>query len=408
MSVETRYLRLSVLVMLMACGDDSAALDAGRDAPADTSSDAADASIDTAIDTALDAPMDPSRFVDPSAYEYDWTCSGEVAPTGGAPDADPPTEDCSEGVWPDLDVTVLACPTVTDVMRDDPVSGMTLPLPDERELPLEIPVSESGSFIAPDAPSTWPETLRVVAWNMEYSSNLDAQIDSLVDDPELGAADVYLLSEVDRCSTRNGVRRAARLLAERVQGDYVYGIEFVELSIGRDIGGDTGQAIVSRRPITGASLLCHSSQFDWFETESEPRLGQRVVLHADIPAGDTEVRVWAVHFESNDAFGERRAVQAKELLDASQARACDRPQIVAGDFNAWYGAAPELVVFRANDFLDAMAELGDTESTHDSGRRLDYMFARGFEITGGAVLRDVHTSDHFPLWVDLRVNAGDT
>lgn len=381
-------------LLAFACADD-AMLDAGRDTtPTDTSTD-------TTIDTALDAPTDPSRFVDPSAYEYDWSCSGEVAPTSEPPNAEPPTEDCSEGVWPDLDVNTLACPTLTDVMRDDPVSGLTLPLPDARELPLDIPVSESGSFIPLDAPTTWPDTLRVVAWNMEYSSNLDAQIDSLVDDPDLGAADVYLLSEVDRCSTRNGIRRAARLLAERVQGDYVYGIEYVELSIGRDIGGDTGQAIVSRRPIRGAALLCHSSQFDWFESESEPRLGQRVVLHADIPAGEGEVRVWAVHFESNDAFGERRAVQAKELLDASQARACDRPQIVAGDFNAWYDAAPELVVFKANGFLDALAELGDTESTHDSGRRLDYVFTRGFDITDGAVLREIRTSDHSPMWVDV-------
>ena len=395
-------LTLGLAVLLIACGDDSAPVDAGRDAVMPDAP--VDASFDSAIDTALDAPMDPSRFVDPSAYEYDWVCSGEVAPTGTLPDMEPPTEDCSEGVWPDLDVTTLACPTVTDVMRDDPVSGLTLPLDDERELPLEIPVSESGSFIPAGAPTTWPDTLRVVAWNMEYSSNLDAQIDSLVDDPELGAADVYLLSEVDRCSTRNGVRRAARLLAERVQGAYVYGIEFVELSIGREIGGDTGQAIVSRRPITGASLLCHSSQFDWFESEREPRLGQRVVLHADIPAGDGEVRVWAVHLESNDAFGELRAVQAKELLDASQASACDRPQIVAGDFNAWYDTAPELVVFKANGFTDALAELGDDGSTHDSGRRLDYVFTRGFDITDGAVLREIRTSDHAPMWVDVRVS----
>ena len=115
------------------------------------------------------------------------------------------------------------------------------------------------------------------------------------------------------------------------------------------------------------------------------------------------MRVWAVHLESNDAFGERRAVQAKELLDASQASACDRPQIVAGDFNAWYDAAPELVVFKANGFVDALAELGDSGSTHDSGRRLDYVFTRGFEITDGAVLREIRTSDHAPMWVDVRV-----
>ncbi len=391
-------------LIVWGCGDDAAAPDAGMDVGPDAASDTANDTVaDTAFDTAQDAPTDPSRFVDPSAYDYDWVCAGEVAPTGTLLSEEPPSEDCSAGVWPDLDATRLACPTVTEATREDPVSMMSLPPDDSRALPLDIPISESGSFLLAELPTEWPNTLRVVAWNMEYTSNLDEQIDSLVEDPELGAADVYLLSEVDRCSTRNGVRRAARLLAERVEGEYVYGIEYVELNIGRDIGGDTGQAIVSRRPITGAALLCHSSQFDWFVSEAEPRLGQRVVLHADIPVGDTSARVWAVHFESNDLFGELRVVQAKELLDASQATACDRPQIVAGDFNAWYDTAPELVVFKANGFDDALATLGDTGSTHDSGRRLDYVFTRGFEINDGAVLREIRTSDHAPMWVDVTV-----
>jgi len=72
-----------------------------------------------------------------------------------------------------------------------------------------------GCHFAPNAqPSTWPGALRIVAWNLEYSSSLDEQIEVLTTDPELSKADVYLLSEVDRCSTRNGDRRAARLLAE--------------------------------------------------------------------------------------------------------------------------------------------------------------------------------------------------
>jgi endonuclease/exonuclease/phosphatase family metal-dependent hydrolase len=238
---------------------------------------------------------------------------------------------------------------------------------------------------------------------MEYTDELDAQIDSLTTDPRLSDADVYLLSEVDRCSTRNDVRRAARLIAQRISGAYVYGIEFVELSIGRTIGGDTGQAIVSRRPITGAALSCHSSQSDWFANDEQPRLGQRVVLHADIPAGAGAVRVYAVHFESNDPLGERRAVQVKELLDAAQTHACDRPQIVGGDFNTWYDTAPELVLMRNAGFADALLEAGDTSATHDNGTRLDYIWVRGMTVTAGGVLDDVVTSDHRPVWAEVEV-----
>ena len=349
-----------------------------------------------------DGGFDLADYVDAEAFVYDWSCTGEVAPDEAVPSADPPITDCSAGIWPDLAVESI-CPTVTDVTRTDPDTGEPLPPADDRSLPLDIAPSESGSFLPAGVPATWPASLKVVAWNMEYTDELDAQLESITTDPRLADADVYLLSEVDRCSTRNDVRRAARLIAERISGAYVYGIEFVELSIGRTVGGDTGQAIVSRRPITGAALTCHSSQSDWFASDGQPRLGQRVVLHADIPAGDTSARVYAVHFESNDALGDKRAVQVKELLDAAQARACDRPQIVAGDFNTWYDTAPELVLMRNAGYVDALATSGDTSSTHDNGTRLDYVWVRGMTVRGGGVLSDVLTSDHRPVWAEVSV-----
>jgi endonuclease/exonuclease/phosphatase family metal-dependent hydrolase len=252
-------------------------------------------------------------------------------------------------------------------------------------------------------PTTWPKKLRVVAWNMEYTDELDAQVDALLTHPELKDADVYLLSEVDRCSTRNDVRRAARYMAQKLQAEYVYGIEFVELSIGRTIGGDTGQAIVSRRPLTGAALTCHTQEFPWATDKGEPRIGQRVVLHADIPAGSTSIRVHSVHLESRDALGEKRAAQIKQVLDRAQALGCERPQIVAGDFNAWYPTAPELTLMKQTGFADALAAAGDTGETDTRGTRLDYMWVRGLTVSAGGVLRDVKLSDHFPLWADLTV-----
>jgi endonuclease/exonuclease/phosphatase family metal-dependent hydrolase len=347
----------------------------------------------------------PGRNLPEEAFTYAWNCAGEVAPSGDAPASEPPSEDCSAGIWPDLDATMDVCPTVSSAMKTDPESGRSLPLPDARPLPTDIRVTESGSFLPDDLPARFPARLKVVTWNMEYTANLDAQIETLTTRPELRDADVYLLSEVDRCSARNGVRRAARMLARAVGGQYVYGIEYVELSIGRTVGGDTGQAIVSRRPLSGAALLCHSSQYDWLATTREPRLGQRVALHADVPVGDRTMRVYAVHFESNDALGEKRVVQVKELLDVAQSLACERPQIVAGDFNTWYPQAPELEVLRTSGFVDALAEIGDTAVTHvPTGFRLDYVWTRGFRAVRGGVLRDVTTSDHYPVWAELELN----
>ena len=337
------------------------------------------------------------------SYDYDWSCSGEVAASGEPIATDAFPDDCSTGVWPDLDDTADICPTISDLTRTDPVSGKELPSSDGRTLPREIAVNESGSFLPAASPADWPSTLRVVAWNVEYTAHLDEQIDVLSSHPDLSGADLYLLSEVDRCSTRNGTRRAARLLAETLGAEYVYGVEFVELNIGRDVGGDTGQAIVARRPLTGAALTCHSSQYDWFASEGEPRLGQRVVLHADLPVADTSVRVYAAHLESNDLFGDKRAVQSKELLDAAQALACERPQIVAGDFNAPYCGAPELEVLRQAGFVDAIATVGDAEATHSGGLRLDYVWVKGFRVVDGGVVRGLGASDHDALWVELEL-----
>lgn len=338
-----------------------------------------------------------------ASYAYDWTCSGEVAPTEAPIAGAPVPDDCTTGIWPDLDDTAAVCPTVSDVLRTDPVSGRELPSVDARTLPIDIPVSEAGSFLPSSLPASWPRTLRVVAWNMEYTAHLDTQIEALTTHPELSKGDVFLLSEVDRCSTRNDTRRAARRIAEALDAEYVYGIEFVELDIDRDIGGDTGQAIVSRRPLSGAALTCHTSHFDWFASEDEPRLGQRVVLHADVPVGDQSARVYALHLESNDLFGDLRSVQSKELLDRAQELACERPQIVAGDFNAPYCGAPELDVFRGAGFTDAIGTAGDVQPTHKNGFRLDYAFEKGFRVVAGGVVRGLDASDHDALWVDLEL-----
>lgn len=340
----------------------------------------------------------------PEAYAYDWSCTGEVAVSGAPfPDA-PVADDCTTGVWPDLDETADVCPTVSDAMRTDPDSGKMLPTADARPLPVDIPVSEAGSFLASDVEGEeYRTTLRVVAWNMEYTDELDAQIEVLTTHPDLSRGDVYLLSEVDRCSSRNDQRRAARVLAEALSAQYVYGIEYVELNIDRDVGGDTGQAILSRRPMTGAALTCHSSQFDWLASDDEPRLGQRVVLHADVPVGLTSARVYTVHLESNDLFGDLRSVQSKEILDRAQELACERPQIIAGDFNAPYCGAPELEVLRDAGFVDAIGTLGDVDATHDNGFRLDYVFVKGFRVVDGGVVRGLGASDHDALWVDLEL-----
>ena len=86
---------------------------------------------------------------DPASYDYDHTCTGEVAANGAAIPTDPVAEDCTTGIWPDLDDTVDVCPTVSEATRTDPVSGLTLPSADGRPLPTEIPITATRSRALP-------------------------------------------------------------------------------------------------------------------------------------------------------------------------------------------------------------------------------------------------------------------
>lgn len=346
-----------------------------------------------------DPSFDPGRELPDELFAYAWTCTGDVAPASLAPPAST-YDDCPDGTWPALAVEQF-CPTVSELTRVDD-AGMTLPPADDRALPLELAPQEAGSFRTTTLPS-YPSRLKVVSWNLEYTASLDAQLEALTTNPRLADADVYLFSEMDRCTTRNGNRRAIREIARAIGGDYVYGVEFVELDFGRVIGGDTGQAIVSRRPLVDAALTCHSSQHDWFAEQREPRLGQRIRLAADIPAGETSVRVHAIHLESSDLQGEKRVIQAREVLDRAQLEACDRPQVISGDFNAWYCSAPELEVLRRSEFVDATRAMGDVEGTHDNGLRLDMVWTRGTEVIDAGVVRGLGLSDHDPVWAVLDV-----
>lgn len=101
-----------------------------------------------------------------------------------------------------------------------------------------------------------------------------------------------------------------------------------------------------------------------------------------------------------------RAYRAQ--LDAIARELADHrgPVIVAGDFNTW--SAPRLAIAR-----DVMKRLGlvpvlppiDTRS-RVFGHQVDYVFVRGLDVIS-AEAPEVHSSDHNPVLVTLRLAAVD-
>jgi endonuclease/exonuclease/phosphatase (EEP) superfamily protein YafD len=88
---------------------------------------------------------------------------------------------------------------------------------------------------------------------------------------------------------------------------------------------------------------------------------------------------------------------------AARAESYEGPLIVAGDFNSW--SAPR--TWRLHRFKNALqlktVPFGEKRKVKSfMGRRLDFIFYRGLELTDSAVFDDHGLSDHNPLYARFR------
>jgi endonuclease/exonuclease/phosphatase family metal-dependent hydrolase len=197
----------------------------------------------------------------------------------------------------------------------------------------------------------------------------------------LKAADVWILNEVDWGVKRTEYRNVVRELAETLNMNWAYGVEFLEID-SKQLGTDTfddgeseqsrqqllevfkvdkdklralhGNAVLSRYPIREARLVPFTAGYDWFQEskirplekgkrkaailigedlQREVRRGQRTTLFVDLDipeAPGQRVTVACTHLE-NRAKPKVRRKQMDELL--KQIQDIHHPVIVAGDLN---------------------------------------------------------------------------
>lgn len=264
----------------------------------------------------------------------------------------------------------------------------------------------------PDLKGVGP-SLRLVVWNIERGLELDAIKLVLTDKKEflakvhkpppddkdqppaslaqlsaqidvLQSADVFVLNEVDWGMKRTDYKAVVKELADTLNMNWTYGVEFVEVDpkvLGLDsfegvkdeakrkelqelfsvdqerVLGLHGSAILSRYPIREARLVPFKHQaYDWYRGEKkygkveagkrkgasvafgeeilrEVRRGGRTNLIANLDVPDLpekQVTIVATHIENRTAPKGRRK-QGEELLDLI--RAIPNPVIVAGDMN---------------------------------------------------------------------------
>ena len=251
--------------------------------------------------------------------------------------------------------------------------------------------------------------IRLLNWNIERGLRLPAVMEFIASQQP----DICIFQEVDLNARRTGRLDVAAVVAEKFQYNYVFGVEFEELSQGsKTAPAFHGQAILGRCRILNARILRFTHQSDfwsprWYKPKLQvfqPRRGGRIALRADLVIGDARLVAYDLHLESqgDDAL---RSAQLKEVVEDSQQYSKETPVIVAGDLNTFVSPSPLRQYLISAGFVDA-SEGCDCPGTKPNGQTLDWIFTRGAAVCSGTrVHRETRASDHFPVSTLLRLGG---
>jgi endonuclease/exonuclease/phosphatase family metal-dependent hydrolase len=248
------------------------------------------------------------------------------------------------------------------------------------------------------APAAPRDALRVVTFNVHFGADVPGLAEAIRSNPRLSQADVLLLQEIE---SHPGDNRAARL-ADALNLNLVYAPARIEGD------GTHGLAILSRYPLSDLEVI-RLKRYDLGFRGTRRRIAMAATVHA--PGRD--IRVYNVHLDTR-LTPEDRLLQLEPVVAA----AVKQPAaLVGGDFNtinAVSSLLPLLPVpvpgfsqaggldayMKAKGFATPFERIG---RTHHFPMRLDAVYARGLEVEGEGKETSVDVSDHFPLWVDVRV-----
>ena len=218
------------------------------------------------------------------------------------------------------------------------------------------------------------DTLRIVSFNIEYSTETRRAIRILRSSPTLRDVDILLLQEMTGPTTK--------MVADSLGMHYVY----YPAIYNRVVRHDIGNAVLSRWPIVEDAKLILPSRSRYAKT-------QRIATAATIRVGSRLVRVYSTHFGTPmDLGAEGRAAQLRAIFDD----AARFPAVVAGgDMNS-------------KDIGRLAREAGylwptDTIPKSTAVGRLDHIFLRGVSLVdsagAGTVLVPRTISDHHAIWL---------
>jgi endonuclease/exonuclease/phosphatase family metal-dependent hydrolase len=266
-----------------------------------------------------------------------------------------------------------------------------VPAVDPQALPCEVAVHDP-------VPARPGDALRVVTFNVHFGADVPGLAEAILSNPELGRADVLLLQEIEK---HPGDDRAAEL-AEALNLNLVYAPARIEGD------GTHGLAILSRYPMSDLEVIRLKSYDLGFRGTR-----RRIAMAATVHLPDRDVRVYNVHLDTR-LKPEERLLQLAPVV----AEAVKQPvALVGGDFNTINAVTSLLPLvpvpvpgfsqaggldayMRSQGFATPFERIG---RTHHFPMRLDAVYARGLPVEREGKEMSVDVSDHFPLWVDVKV-----
>jgi endonuclease/exonuclease/phosphatase family metal-dependent hydrolase len=253
---------------------------------------------------------------------------------------------------------------------------------------------EVGSASKVSPPGVAAGELKIVSYNMRWRGGEDLRelIGLLRSDAEIGGASVIGLQEVDRKKKRTDYTNTARAIAEGLGMHYAWAAPPAK----QGEEEETGVAILSPHELRDVSRLVLPHE--------GPGKRRRAAVGATVVIGQTPVRVYSVHAETRIPLAKKVEQWGAVLEDLKRHPSVARA-VVLGDFNTIKGkdvrAARKL--FAESGFATPFPDDLSTWRTFMFKLKLDWLWLRGFEANDFGIDKQVGLSDHWPLWVKIKL-----
>ena len=273
---------------------------------------------------------------------------------------------------------------------------------------------QEGLFSKEPLPCEWPESIRLVSWNVNRGLRLAEIIEFLA----ASSADLILLQETDVNACRTRHLNVPREIAEALNMNYVFGREFEELGQGNGVcPAFHGQTTLSRFPLSNPRILRFRRQSRfwqprWFIPRLQAfqrRRGGRMALICEISIQSRTMVVHNAHLESRGKH-ELRYSQLSEMLGDAESDAGKAHVIVAGDLNFNISRGPAASLIAGMQLDSPFARLAGKETAQVRGRSrcaaIDWILTDNTLCTSNPDIHDsISASDHFPLSLEISMNG---